>query len=445
MVSRPVGLGTSRLGALPALGDSRKLRLFAVFLLYIAQGVPIGLFWYAIPAWMAANGADARDVGYVLGLTALPWSLKFVNGFIMDRYTFLAMGRRRVWLIGAQMMMIICLIGCAAIGPGPRDILLLGTIGFIVNAATTFQDVAVDGLAVDIMQEDERARASGMMFGGQSIGIAAAAGLTGKAIALYGAAAAYLVAATFIGLVTLCILVVRERSGERLVPWSSGEAHARNLAVHAGRWWPILRNTAVAMIRPVSLLYIPILLVQGAYYGVMTGVTPLIGTQTAGWSEDQVTSIAGIGQLVAGILGILLWGQLGDRIGAKAAGAMSFVAIAAMCVVMWLSVPYWGDRSFLTGFIIVSICLDVMTTVTLLPVAMRLSDPAVAATQFTLYMALHNFGISFGAWLVALSRDHGGSPVLFVWVFGLTVAALAILLATRIPKVQVETITPVVD
>jgi PAT family beta-lactamase induction signal transducer AmpG len=56
--------------------------------------LPLGLFWFAIPAWVAANGASAADVGYVLGLTALPWTLKLVNGFIMDRYTFLAIGRR---------------------------------------------------------------------------------------------------------------------------------------------------------------------------------------------------------------------------------------------------------------------------------------------------------------------------------------------------------------
>ena len=48
--------------------------------------------------------------------------------------------------------------------------------------ATTFQDVAVDGMAVDIMKEEERARASGMMFGAQSIGIVAATALSGLAI-----------------------------------------------------------------------------------------------------------------------------------------------------------------------------------------------------------------------------------------------------------------------
>ena len=93
------------------LAESRRLRLSTLFILYVAQGVPIGLFWFAIPAWMAANGASAADVGYVLGLTALPWTLKLVNGFIMDRYTFLAMGRRRIWIIGAQMVMIAMLVG----------------------------------------------------------------------------------------------------------------------------------------------------------------------------------------------------------------------------------------------------------------------------------------------------------------------------------------------
>ena len=223
------------------LAENRPLRLFTLFILYVAQGVPIGLFWFAIPAWMAANGADAADIGYVLALTALPWTLKLVNGFIMDRYTFLAMGRRRIWIIGAQTAMISLLLGCAAVGPEVKDILLLGIAGFVVNMATTFQDVAVDGLAVDIMEEKERARASGMMFGGQSIGMAASTALAGLAIARFGPSVAYLVSASFIGLITLYMIALRERPGERLVPWGAGEAHPRNRAIHLGAWLPCRR------------------------------------------------------------------------------------------------------------------------------------------------------------------------------------------------------------
>ncbi len=426
----------------PALADSRRLRLFAVFVLYVAQGVPFGLFWYAIPAWMAARGADAGDVGYVLGLTALPWSLKFVNGFVMDRYTFLAMGRRRVWLIGAQLVMILCLIGCSFIGPAPSDVALLGAIGFVVNAATTVQDVAIDGMAVDVMQEDERARASGMMFGGQSIGIAASAAASGAIIAEFGISAAYATAALLIALVTVCVLLVRERAGERLLPWSEGAARPENLAVHAGAWWPILRNTIVSLIRPMSLVLIPVLMLKGATYGAVTGITPLIATQTAGWAEDRVTSIAGTGQLVAGLLGLTLFGWLGDRIGAKRAAAIALTAFVALFTAMRLLQPQWDDSNFLTAFIIVSICFDVMLMISLVPIAMRLSHPAVAATQFTLYMALANFGISIGAWLVALSRDHGGAPALFVWLVIAQLAALAILLVARVPEARVDALAP---
>ena len=127
------------------LSQSRPLRLFTLFILYVGQGLPIGLFWFAIPAWMAANGAPAVDVGSVLALTALPWSLKFVNGFVMDRYTYLAMGRRRIWLLGAQSVMILSLLAAALLNPGVGDVAILGAIGFVVNMATTFQDVAVDG------------------------------------------------------------------------------------------------------------------------------------------------------------------------------------------------------------------------------------------------------------------------------------------------------------
>ena len=84
---------------------------------------------------------------YVLGLTALPWSLKFINGFIMDRYTILSMGRRRAWVIGAQMLMILVFLSAAIVQPAADDVLLLGIFGLLGNAATTFQDVAADGRA----------------------------------------------------------------------------------------------------------------------------------------------------------------------------------------------------------------------------------------------------------------------------------------------------------
>ena len=371
-------------GHVPALSESRRLRLFALFIFYVAQGVPIGLFWFAIPAWMAANGASAADVATVLGLTALPWSLKLVNGFIMDRYTLLAMGRRRAWLIGAQLIMILLLVGCAMIGPGVGNVTLLGAVGFIVNAATTFQDVAVDGLAVDIMEEEERGRASGMMFGGQSIGMAAGTAVSGAAIATFGIGAAYLSAAAFIALVTMFAIAVRERPGERLLPWSAGAASPINLAIQATAWWPILKHTTLAMVRPVSLLWLPVLLVRGAQFGLLTGATPLIATGSGGWSVADVAGIVGAGQLIAGIAGMTVGGWLGDRFGAKRAIILFFTLWLILNAGMALAVAWWGGAAFLTIFIVAWIVLDTLLTIATIPVSMRQCHPTVAATQFTL-------------------------------------------------------------
>ena len=415
------------------LAENRRLRLSTLFILYVAQGVPIGLFWFAIPAWMAANGAGASDVGYVLALTALPWTLKLVNGFIMDRYTFLAMGRRRIWIIGAQMVMIALLVGCALIGPGVTDILLLGMAGFIVNMATTFQDVGVDGLAVDIMKEEERARASGMMFGGQAIGISASTAFSGLAIARLGPSAAYLLSASFVGIITLYLLLLRERPGERLVPWSAGDVHPRNRAIHVGQWWPILKSTVVSMIRPVSLFWLPVLLVRGFHYGMFAGVTPLIGTGDVGWSEVHVTSVVGSAQLVAGILGLTLGGWLGDTFGAKRSTSAMFAALMSVSAAMWFSVAHWGEPAYFTAFVYAWYGLDVLVTVVALPISMRLCDPRVAATQFTLYMATANFGTSVGAWVLGFSRASSGLPLMFVVVFALHLAGLMLMVLVRFP------------
>lgn len=416
------------------LAQSRPLRLATIFVLYIGQGVPIGLFWFAIPAWMAANGADELDIAYVLGLTTLPWTLKFLNGFIMDRYSFLSMGRRRPWIIGAQIVMIALFIVAALVDPGVEDVLLLGLAGFAVNLATTFQDVAVDGLAVDIMNEDEQAQAGGMMFGGQTIGMALATTLTGIAIARMGPMAAYLLSASFIGLITILLLFLREREGEKALPWSAGAAHPDNLEIHLGAWWPILRNTLKSLLKPLSLLWVPVSIATGLHYGVFTGVTPLIGTGEVGWNEEQVTSLVGGAQLVAGIAGLTIGGWGGSWLGAKKSIVLGFLAYLLLTGWMWTNVTSWGAVQTFTIFVYGWVILDTLLRVVTIPISMRLCDPSVAATQFAIYMAISNFGVTIGAWVLGLSALMGGLPSTFLVVFGVHLVAVMMMLVVGFPR-----------
>lgn len=416
------------------LSSSRKLRLFTIFILYIAQGIPIGLFWYAIPAWMAANGADAQDIAWVLGLTALPWTLKFVNGFLMDRYAFLPMGRRRPWILGAQLIMVLVFQSAAIIQPAASDILLLGAIGFIGNAATTFQDVGVDSMAVDLLNEDERARGGGMMFGGQLIGTALATAGTGWAIMHLGASGAYFLAAIALMIVSVYVVAIRERDNERRYPWSDGKAHPVNLDRHEGRWWPILKTTLRSILVPVSLVWAVLLILKSLQYGVMAGVTPLIGVSEAGLSEAEVTSITGIAQLIAGLAGLTLGSWLGERLGAKWSGIMLFCAWVAFNGGMMLAAPLWSNPEFAPWFIITWFVLDTLLMVVIIPITMRLCNLKVGATQFTIYMALSNLGISLGTVLLGLSDKLGGLTGLFPILMVANAIAMLILILVRFPR-----------
>ena len=420
------------------LASSRRLRLFTIFILYVAQGIPIGLFWYAIPAWMATNGADATDIAWVLGLTALPWSLKLINGFLMDRYAFLPMGRRRGWILGAQLTMIMVFLAAALVQPAASDILLLGLFGFLGNAATTFQDVGVDSTAVDLLTEDERARGGGMMFGGQLIGTAMATAGTGWAISALGASGAYLLAACAVIMVTAYVACVRERENERLLPWSRGETHAVNLERHAGRWGPILRTTLRSVLLPVSLFWAVFLLLRGSQYGIMAGVTPLIGAGEAGMSEAEVTSITGVAQLIGGIAGLTVGAWLGERFGAKWATVGLLCAWMLFNGGMILAVPLWSESGFAPWFITSWFVLDTVLAVVAIPISMRLCDARVAATQFTIYMALNNFGISLGTVLLGFSGQLGGLVSLFPLMILGNLVGLAIMLKVRFPRWRIS-------
>ena len=85
-----------------AFADSSRLRLFLGAILYLAQGMPQGVMFYGIAAWLAANGQSVAVVGSVFAAVSMPWASKFFLGAIIDLYTYLAMGRRRSWLVGTQ-------------------------------------------------------------------------------------------------------------------------------------------------------------------------------------------------------------------------------------------------------------------------------------------------------------------------------------------------------
>ncbi len=154
---------------LPSLSENTFLRYFTFAALYVAQGIPEGLLRFAIPAWLAMNGKGPIEIGSYVAVVNIPWSLKIINAPIMDRFTFLAMGRRRPWILFGQLGLILSFLSMSLISDPLNNLSVLMIMGFIVSFFEVSQDIAVDGMAIDILPVDQQARANGLMWGSKTL------------------------------------------------------------------------------------------------------------------------------------------------------------------------------------------------------------------------------------------------------------------------------------
>ncbi len=415
------------------LTRSLLLRIVTLLVFYFTQGLPIGLFVYAIPAWMAAGGADTTQVAAVVGMASLPWSLKLVNGFIIDRYTFLPMGRRRVWIIGAQSLLVLALLAGALIAPLPLDVAMLSALAFCANVAVTFQDVGIDSLAVDIMPEDERAKAGGIMGGAQLLGMSASMAGGGYLLDWSGITLCLAVGAVIPAAVMLFGVALREREGERRLPWTEGQAHPHNLAVQVEAWWPLLKTSFRAMVVPLSLCLIPVLLVRSLHSGAFESFHPVMFQERAGWSATDYSSFSSIQALASGVFAMVVGGPLVARIGAQRALVFALIGGGAVIATMGLLPALWSETWFLMT---TQVAIDLFAMVYFvcgITLSMRMCDLKVAATQFTVFMALGNFGRPLGASLAAATAGAGHPVLMYLILAGLWGAMVVLMLLVRFP------------
>jgi len=193
--------------------------------------------FYAIPAWLAMNGKSPAEIGGYIAVIGIPWSLKIINAPMMDRFTYLPMGRRRPWVLFGQFGLIASFYSMSLITNPLDNLILLMILGFAVNIFCVFQDIAVDGMAIDTLPADQLARANGLMWGSKTVGTSASVALGSWILNEYGYFYAIFLFSLIILLIIIFPLVLRERPGEKLLPWTKGIASktAANLQLHSSR------------------------------------------------------------------------------------------------------------------------------------------------------------------------------------------------------------------
>lgn len=430
------------------LSENRSLRFATLCALYVAQGIPWGFVTVTFAAWLAGNGIERSQLGPIIAVATLPWSFKFFWGPIVDRKLFSGTERRRPWIVIAQSAAILSLSSLllfkdpaqlilppeAAVSgfwksvyhivPGPLAALIL-----LANIFVSMQDVAVDALAVDVLQPEERGLANGLMYGSSYLGTAIGGAGLGWVVHRHGIQAGLLCQAAALSGIMLLPVFLRERPPGGHLPHaetvpgpediaaaetSTTSHHTAAVTDFGASLEPppeaaegsVLRNLIRAFSLKSTLIAAGIALIVKMGIGVLSVflIPYLINDQH--WTEDRYTELLGGWAMATGLSGAVIGGALADRVGVKrmAVGTSSALALlwTAMAVV---PAAVTSDRA-LTGMILAQEGIFGMLSATLFAFFMTISWPRVAATQFTAYMALMNLSTTLGSYLAGqLSPD----------------------------------------
>jgi PAT family beta-lactamase induction signal transducer AmpG len=379
---------------LPSLSSSRRLRLFAFTSFYVAQGLPIGLITVAMPAWLAASGADAGEVATFLAIATLPWGFKLFAGPMMDRFRFPSLGGRRPWVMIAQSGLLLALSLLAVVGGSVDDIALLTWLCFAVNSFAAIQDVAVDGMAIDVLPEGERGRANALMAFGQVAGYSGSGALSGWMLVEFGVAPTAAAMAIGVAAILSVVVILRERDGEKLLPWTEGSVqHEEHLL--AVTWGSIASNLVRALLLPASLILLLVAVCWRISDGIFMTAIPVMLTQEFGWGSAEYSTWASYASFASAVFGVLL-GPLIDRHGARAFFILGMTACFVVYLSLWLASGHWQEQAvWIVGLFAVNFAVQIVF-VAFIAIHMNVCWTKVAATQFAVYMAWSNLVRSFG-------------------------------------------------
>lgn len=419
-----------------ALSNRRWQRLTTLCALYVAQGVPWGFMAIALVAFLTARGVTDEQAGELTALVLLPWTFKLIWAPLIDSVTIRSMGKRRPWIILAELMMAVTLLGMLALGDLTQELQLLGWMFFLHNCFASLQDVCTDAMAVDVLPFNEQAQANGLMWGSKLIGKGAGAAVFAWIMVEWGFSAAVLLQFVLLLAIMLFPLMIVERPGERRFPWSRGAAVFTEETRNVRNPKEIVRDLFRGFSLQATFVFVLFTVVKLVASGVNEIVTKTLYTQQLGWDAVEFSRVAGLYAIAPILAGAAAGGFLANRFGRRTIITVGFGGYAATACAFALCRDLWTAEWFATSYLLVTEGFLTMGSVGFLSMAMRITWTKSAATMFTVYMTLSNVGHVVGNKLAGPVRGHLNYAETF-WFVALG-SLLPLLLLLRVDPAQVD-------
>ena len=122
-----------------------------------------------LQAWLAMEGIDLTTIG-LFSLVGLPYTLKFLWAPVIDWLIPPFFGRRRGWLLIAQLFTIAAILGLAASHPGNNP-WATAVAALLLSFFSATQDILIDAYRRESLSDSEQALGASLYTNGYRLGM----------------------------------------------------------------------------------------------------------------------------------------------------------------------------------------------------------------------------------------------------------------------------------
>ncbi len=380
---------------------SKSFRYLIFGLLYFIQGAILSYFTGFNGIYLLSFGVDMKGVGLIGLIGMMPFVLKIFLGILSDRVNLFNWGHRKPYILIGVAIQAVALIFVPMINPG-TNFGLYAILGFLLMTGMALYDTTTDGLALDTTPEDEQGTIQGLMVGGRALGVTLISVFFGFFANYVSWHAAFWSLAAISGAALVLAFFIKEvRIKEHpKFEWAAfkclGRKDVLSLAV-LGALYSFIINSVAEVMNP--------------YFENRFAITAfLAGLYSAVW---------GAGIIFGGLLGGRGTDKLGHRKSVFYAMIISFIAILLFLVIPnpWVAFAVALAFGFAFGF------YETVYFAT----SMDRTDPRIAASMFSILMAIANIGTGIGLAVTGVIVDSVGYPWTFVILAAFNLLALPLI------------------
>jgi PAT family beta-lactamase induction signal transducer AmpG len=139
-----------------------------------AAGLPLELTGFVLKTWMREQGVDLAVIG-LFALVGLPYTLKFLQAPLLDRFSIPMLGRRRGWMMIFQISLMLSILSLGTSNPAEAP-WMVAICAFFVTLFSASQDIVIDAYRREDLSDEELGLGSSLYIAGYRVGMLLAAG-----------------------------------------------------------------------------------------------------------------------------------------------------------------------------------------------------------------------------------------------------------------------------